>query len=868
MARLLCLCRLALLTSLLTSMLTLLLLPARAASPDLLLEVRIGQHVLSDAIGAYQQGDDVLLPLGELARMLTIAIRVDPANGNASGYIVDEERRFRLDLASKTVLRAALSEAFDSAQVRPLADDTYVASGLLARWLPVDFELDMAGLALQVRPREKLPLQARLERQRSGLPGAGSALPLDPGYPRLVTPYALAGMPFADQTVGLDLRRSAAHKSTYTSYTGYFTGDLLGAEAALYLNTATDANGPAARLSIGRHDPDGALLGPLKARTVQAGSVSAPGAPEIALSSARGNGVFISNRPLGQPMRTDRHSLQGDLPPGWDVELYFNDALVGIMQSRADGRYAFDDQPLLYGPNEFKLVFHGPLGQVRIERHSFLIEQSMLAPGQMFYSLAAQRGDDGRRRAAARLDWGIGQHLSASAGLLRLPVGQAERSFAELGVQGYLDKFMLQLALVRADDGGTLSKAGLRTRLGPWSVAASRAYARGYTSDYYHVAADPVRVRDELRADAVVAAMPLSVQARRELLASGAHNVELAARISAYRFGAALSNSLRWQSQAGHEIADGVLQASRRVAGVGFSGQLQYAIRPQTKVQTLALSLDKHFSDAYLASAGVARTFVDPHTRFTLALNKGMGSFGMGINGYYSSRGDYGLGLQLFLALAQDRPRGRWLTEAAPIAASGAASLRVFVDRNGNALMDAGDEPVAGAGFVVNGVSRIERTGVDGLAWLGRLAPNQHTDIGIDASTLEDPQWLAQRKGVRIVTRPGKVSEVDFAVAVTGEIDGTVYALAGGRKRAAGDVALELVDAAGRLVGAASSGADGYFVLAGVLPGAYQLRVAPAQLARLGMRAPPGYLINMDRDGTLVNGKDFVLDAVTMAQAK
>ena len=486
----------------------------------------------------------------------------------------------------------------------------------------------------------------------------------DPGYPRLATPYTLASLPFADQTLGVEMRRAPQHNSSSTSYTAYLSGDLLGAEAALYLNTGQHARAPAARVTFGRHDPDGGLLGILHARTVQLGSVPAPGAPDIALSGASGNGVLVSNRPLGQPMRSDRHSLQGDLPPGWDDELYFNGALVGIMQSRPDGRYAFDDQPLIYGPNDFKLVFHGPLGQLRIERHSFLIEQSMLAPGEVFYSLSAQRDDDGKRRSAARFDLGIGSRLSAGAGLLRVPVGAIDRGFAELSMQGYLDTFIVDTALVRASDGGTLSRAGVRARVGPLSVAASRAWARHFVSDFYQNDADPVRVRDELRADAFLAAMALSLQARRELLASGAHAITLAGRLSAYRFGTAFSNSLRWQSMAGRKLADGVFQASRRVAGVGISGQLQYTLEPAASLSALVLAADRHLGDGYLASVGVARTFLDRHTRFTLALNKGMGSFGMGVNAYYANRGAGSRMPRQWRPVAPPRSRCSWTVTA------------------------------------------------------------------------------------------------------------------------------------------------------------------------------------------------------------
>ena len=825
---------------------------ARAAdSPELLLEVRLGQHQLSDGISAWQQGDDVLLPLGELAHLLTIAIRVDAAQGQASGYILDQRRGFRLDLREHSVLLGEQRAGFDPALVRREGGDIYVASRLLAAWLPLSFELDMASLSLRVTAREKLPLQARLARQAASGPSRGTAA--ERAYPRVATPYLLASMPFIDQTVGLDLRRTPAHSATRASLTSYLTADLLGAEAGLYINSAPQAHGPAARLTVGRHDPAGTLLGTLHARTVQAGSVVAPGVPEIALGNASGNGVLLSNRPLGQPASFERHSFQGDLAPGWDVELYFNGALVAFQQARPDGRYSFDDLALIYGANEFRLVFHGPLGQLRVERHSFLLEQSMLAPGELFYSVAAQRDDTGRARSLAQFDWGLGKRLSASAGLLA-----AERRYANLGLQAYLDRIILNAAAVRASAGGSLAQLGLRTRIMGLAIGATRAWAHAFASDFYEAS---VRSRDELRVDGQLAALPLSLQARRDRLASGQDKLELGARISAYRYGTALSNALHWQSLAGRKQADGVLAASRRMAGTGISAQLQYTLAPCTALAAAAVTAERHLGQGYLLNLGLARTFSERRYRVSAGLNKSLGSFGLGVNAYRAGRNDHGVGVQLFIGAGQEPRSARWITDAAPMAASGGASLRVFLDRNRNGVMDGGEEPIAGAGFLVNGASQLARSGADGVAWLGRLPPNQEVDIALDPATLEDPQWLALQKGMRIVPRAGKASELEFAVGISGEIDGTTYLLVNGALRPAGELELQLVDSAQAVVANATSGADGYYLLTAVAPGAYQLRIAPAQLKRLGLRAPAPRAVLMDLDGSFVNGQDFTLSA-------
>ncbi|MFC5551496.1 MSCRAMM family protein [Massilia aerilata] len=828
----------------------------------MLFEVRLGSQVLSDGVTAYEVGRRVFLPLGEMSRLLTLAVRVTD-EGRASGYILTEERNFSLDVAEGAVHAGGRREELDRSQVKVEPEDIYVDSRLMARWLPVDLDIDMPSLTLKVSPREPLPLQERLaRRERRDLPGnqAGYA---DPGYPRLAAPYRMAAVPFLDQTLGVSTRSAGGQRRTDTSYTGYLTADLLGMEAALYASRSRDDPSSGLRLTLGRHDPDANLLGPLHARTALFGSVTVPGVDNISASSATGNGVALSNRPLNQPTSFDRHTLQGDLPPGWDVELYYNEALVGFQQSRPDGKYNFPDQPLAYGPNEFRLVFHGPLGQLRVERQSFLLEESAVPRGALFYDVAAHRDQYGRPRSLAQFEWGLTGYLNAVGGWQRVQVpGSSEQSYANLGLRSYWNTFILSGDAVRAGDGGRLAQLGLKTRLGNVAVSASRARLDGFSSELFPHTADPVRIRDELRAEGALAPgggifFPLSLEARRDLLASQKENVLVQGRISAYRDGTAVSNALRWQSLAGNRTADGLLQVSRRVAGIGLTGQLQYLLAPGRQLGSAAVSADRYLPDGYLVNLGLMRMFDTHETRLSGALNKSLGSYGLGVNGFWSNRHEYGGGVQFFMALGLEPRQVRVMTDAQPMANMGSASVRVFLDKNLNGAMDGLDEPIKGAGFTINGGNHLARTDADGIAYLPRLPAHQNIDLALDPNTLEDPQWQPQTRGVRIVPRPGTVNQVDFAVAITGEIDGSTYFLTKGKSRPIGDLKLELVDGTRKVVASMSSASDGYYVITGVLPGDYWLRVSPDQLKRLGLTDTGMHVITIKPDGTVLNGRDF-----------
>ena len=110
---------------------------------------------------------------------------------------------------------------------------------------------------------------------------------------------------------------------------------------------------------------------------------------------------------------------------------------------------------------------------------------------------------------------------------------------------------------------------------------------------------------------------------------------------------------------------------------------------------------------------------------------------------------------------------------------------------------------------------------------------------------------------MRILPRPGNVSQVEFAVNLTGEVDGTTYLYADGKQRAVGDLQLELVDASRKVVATMTSAADGYFVIGGIFPGEYFLRVSPEQLKRLGLTDTGMHIISIARDGTVLNGRDI-----------
>jgi hypothetical protein len=104
-------------------------------------------------------------------------------------------------------------------------------------------------------------------------------------------------------------------------------------------------------------------------------------------------------------------------------------------------------------------------------------------------------------------------------------------------------------------------------------------------------------------------------------------------------------------------------------------------------------------------------------------------------------------------------------------------------------------------------------------------------------------------------------------VIATGEIDGTTYMMEGGARRAIADVELELVDSQGKVALSGRSASDGYFIIANVPPGQYQLRPAGAQLQRLRLTVQRTQGVTIGPDGTILNGRDLYLERAAPTSA-
>jgi hypothetical protein len=840
----------------------------RPESELLLLALRLQGETLAGALPAYPTRTGVLLPFGEVCRLLDLAVEVDVTRGSASGFVIAPGRRFLLDVPGRRLVVDGRESELDAAGVEVHQDDLYVDARVMSKWLPVDFTVDLYAALVVARPRETLPVQARRGRVAAAektLGGAGL-----PHYPEQANPYRLFDWPVVDESVRVTLqpqegggRRLGIQSSTYAS------ADLLWHEANGYLLVDDQGGVSESRLTLGRRDDRGTLLGPLHVREYAVGDVLYPGLETIAQPRS-GNGFLVSSFPLDRQSQFDRNTFRGELPSGWDVELYQNGSLVAFQGARPDGLYEFLDVPLLFGLNVFRLVFYGPQGQRREETRTFNIADSLPAKGRLNYRVVGSDPRSGGRRGHAEAEYGLlkGTSIDASVAGLELDDGTTHR-YGRLGLRGYAGMFFGQVDAVADFGNGSLVQATVQGRAGALGLLASYATLRDFQSEIFRPQYGPISSRAELRLDATVPRtflpqIPIVLDARLDRTTTGLDVWEVVNRISmSGGRGFALSNFVDWRFFHGPAAPDdsalGDFLVSQVIGTFVLRADALYGLRPAVRFNTLTVTAEKFLAARYLVSAGISRVVQSSQTHVLAGLSRQEGAFSFGVNFDVASPGGLSAILTLNASFGRDPHTGKWHMQSRPLAGAGAVAPLVFFDANGNGIRDAGEHALEGVGFQVAGGGTSVRTTADGTALLSPLVPYRLTDIGMAVGSLEDPLARPSVPGVSLVPRPGRLTPLEFPIVIRGEVTGTAYRRRGSDVQPVSGVEMQIVDAAGIVVRAARSAFDGFFDLNDVPPGRHILRASPDQMRRLGLPAPPARDIVIEPSGTILDGLDLVI---------
>lgn len=831
----------------------------------LLFEVTLDGGTLTEALQVYEMGGGLALPVGELARLLDLNIEVRPRDRQIVGTIGSGQRPLLVDIASGTARIDTRNVSLKPGDAVAGLTDIYLSVKLIEQLLPLRVAVDNEGLVIALSATEQLPIQARLER-------LGRLRELSPDVDSREEVYFIGSAPALWSMPAFDVAADASLEATAPQFRRRY--DVRFGADALYTNlqgyVGSDAKGRpiTSRFLFERRDLDGDLLGPVGATRFSFGDVYTPSLA-IGARSIGGRGVTLSTAPLQQTSVFDRVDLRGELPIGFDVELYINDVLRGGQQTPVQGRYEFLDVPLVRGLNVIRIVSYGPRGERFEDTRVVNVAGGALPKGEATFEFGVveqetplidlRRKDGvapapgvGELRVSAGVAYGLTEKMTVIGGAALFTPGLAgERKLGTLGLRTSLLGYAVQLDGAYDDAGGHgLSIGAAGTPLGVSTIVRHAEYRNGFVDESLAAGtggAATIR-HTELTADFSVGPVigytfPFSLRAQRDEFADGRTALVGGLRLSTTTSKLLLSGGLDYALTTTPGLGS-VDRLTGTVAASTFSqatwdlrATLDYEVLPSTRLRAFTATADRDLSERLAIRFGAGRAFVgDNDMTFQAATIVRLPFADLSLSGEYTTpRDDWRIGLQLAFGLVFDPGHRRYALARPGAATGGSAAIQAFIDRDADDRFDPGaDEPVANI-VASTGAGEVS-TGSDGQALVTGLGYGATARLQVNLDGLDNPYVTAPPQVIEFVPRAGVVATVPYPLKPVGEVLARVqYRDANGRMTGVSAVDVRLTDAAGKTTNAATE-FDGTVLFERLAAGRYRLELDPRQAERLGMR--------------------------------
>jgi len=848
----------------------------------LLLQPQVGAYKLNNDVRGYVTDRGVCLDFADVIQSLDLPIRLDKKSRRATGWLFAEDQRFVLDRSSNTVQNVNIGSA-------PVADDIYdtpegwcVDAGALSRWFGITFRPDTYNAVIKLESDRKLPFIEAIERRSRAARLQGKKQSFDLSqYPHADMEYKVWRTPSVDVVAQAGYRSDTQPGDrTSAQVELYAAGEVASVSYNARLATDRDLQPESLRFTAYRYDPEGTLLGPLKATQAAAGDVQTQSG-QLTGQTAVGRGAFFSNQPLGRRSRFSETSLRGVLPAGWDAELYRNGQLIAFQDDNGDGRYEFLDIDLYYGRNDLEVVLYGPQGQIRRETTSFPVGTSNLEPGQAYYWAGALQDDHdliqiGSReflrprkwRWGAGVEYGLDKKTSLALGLQGFWLDGQRRDFVETTLWRTLGSMQLELATAHEFGAGVVTQANLLGRMGRINFTGHALWAQGDFHSEFVAAGLERELGLTFDTSLKLGRLQLPVQAggRRAWFADGSNLTNLLMQASITTRAIAVSAQLEHERRENPGPAGDFertqlrLLANTRLAGIRLRGNADFQLGGFEKgFESARLTAERGLDDRSDLAFEAEYFARYDKARFSLGYSRRFDRFALRGNASADTQGEVGANIALSFSFGPDPVGGGLRFSETKLARTGQAAVTVFRDDNGDGRRSP-DEPLLPDVGVEAGMRRTDAvTGENGTAVVDGLAPYQAILVGIDESTLEDPFLAASSKGMVVTPRPGVAARIELGITPSGEVEGVLLGLNGTEL---GGVGLELVDRAGQVASATVSEFDGFFLFQRVPYGEYRLRIAEDSARALAVGRGLGGPLALARDKDVVRLGALRVEAV------
>ena len=820
--------------------------PAQQAAPEVLVQVKVERGPDTILIALMRPDSVVLVPLRELFDLIEVRISTVLPGHRLTGRLGESAVEIGFDGDTRRAWRGDMVVELDSNDLLWRDSLLYVATWPLGRVLGVEIGMEWPELRIMLAATQDLPVVRRLARERR------RAVLLRSTEAR-EQPQDVWGRPALIDGLAMDWAITSATRAPLEN-----SGFQLGI-GTMVLGGGLDVQTTSFRT------PQGTTTETFWAwgiawedrpwlRQLRLGDVNTGGPRGVPIE-----GVALTNAPFMRPADFAYEELLGRLAPGWELEVYRGEQLIGYTPVDAQGRYGVG-VPVVYGQNPVDVVAFGPHGEVRQMSRNFFVPFARLPRGRFEYNL----GGGGCR----------GLNCEA-AGNLDLRYGLVDRLTLQAGADGYTRDTLPDLSHPYA-----LASLAVTRPLSVTGEYVANALVRGRfdfdpTADL-HLDAAYTRF-DTTVTQPLIGSRLVSNQVDAaafwrpgalggELFFQAGLTVQDGSQrdhLSGFASATTRFAGARWFLQ-GRYVADETVSSSLVAATVDFGGDgvvergflkntfLRAAAGMECAGTTLegctnrlarwSFGLGRQFLRLLRLDGGVRKERASSGVTVDLTLTAGFpwmratsrNSFS-GVAATDSSSVEFG-GSQLFEGtVLWNRRQGRVdFSDGRNLGRAGVVGV-VFLDANNDGIQQPGEPGLENVAVRIGTNATVTDSLGRFRSW--DLVPFVNTLVEIDTLSLANPLWYPAAVAQRLPPSPNAFRFVPVPVREGGEVNGRLEL--DGRPLAGARVTLK--DLRGRTF-VATTFTDGAFYVMRLPPSTYEVSVEEGLLSQLRAQVAPVYV--------------------------
>ncbi|MBA2498878.1 MAG: hypothetical protein H0V30_04050 [Chitinophagaceae bacterium] len=822
-------------------------------------EVAITLHVPrigSLEIQALIIGQQLYLPINELFDFLKIRNIVSPDFDLVQGFFVYPKDNYFIDKTNNRIVYRYNNYALNPGDLIRTESNLYLKSDYFGKVFGLECVFNFRSLTVTLNTKIELPAirEMKLEIMRRNISKLKGERKADTIIQRN---FPLFHVGMADWSV-----ISSHQTNRRTSTRGYLGIGAIaaGGELNLGLNYFSDE-----KINLRQQfyqwryvNNDNSAMKQATAGKVFAQSVASVFAPVI--------GVQFSNTPTTYRRSFGTYILSNTTEPEWTVELYVNNILVNYTKTDASGFYSFE-VPMVYGNSIVKLRFYGPWGEERTSEKFITVPFNFIPLGQFEYNVTGGvvENNEKSRYAKANLNYGLGSWITIGGGMEYLS------SIANLKTMPFVNASMRvgsHLLFSAEHNYGVRSKLTASYRL-PSNLQVDVNYTKyvpgqtairnNYFSEKKIVLSMPFR-SNKLTAFSRFTLNQFIFPNDNSLLKEKQKNTSAELLFSAVikNISSNLTTFAVLGSQGNPLVYTNLSFTFRLPKGLRFTPQAQYEYK-QKKLSSVRAVVEKNiFNRGFInlayektlvnnnlssATIGLRYNFSFAQTFFSATRNRNAVASTQLVSGsfLYDGKSNYlGTGNQTNVG-------------------KGGFIISPFLDLNCNGKRDAGEPKAYGLKLRVRS-GRIEHNIKDTSIRITGLEANTNYFIELDKSGFDNVAWQLKHQTISVTVEPNNFKLIEVAVAVAGEVSGTVYYNNGKTKNGLGRIIVNIFDTNNMLVAKTITEEDGYFSYMGLAPGKYTSGIDAVQMKKLSMKSSSStFTILQNIDGDVVEGLEIVV---------